>query len=100
MGKNKMSENKKIAEAYEFFEGPNCARFGERKPLLKDYYGNGVEMNGFILRHCAEGVEVWKPTDIGKDPQYKGEPLLKIIPFTVATGRVIDILECQRWTYV
>ena len=100
MAGNTMHENKVIAEAYKFFEGPNRGSFRDRKPLLSDYMGNGVEMNGFILQHTPDGVCVWKPTDIGEEPQYKGDPLLKFIPFTVTPGKVIDVLECQQWTYL
>lgn len=97
---SKKTENQVIALAYEFFEGPNKAPFRERKPLLSDYHANGVEINGFVLQKKEDGVWVWKPTDIARNPEFKGEALLKIIPFTVPSSKVVDVLECQQWTYI
>lgn len=61
----------------------------------------GVKINGFTMLKRTWCYIILKPTDIGKQPQYKGEELVKIIPETIKLRRVyVDMaLKSQSWTY-
>ena len=92
-----MSENTKIAETIKFLEKGN---FHDRKSLLKDFYGKGAEINGYIIQHETWCWLIWKPTNIGEKPQYKGEPLVKVVPRTISFDKIADVLAAQPWTYI
>lgn len=91
------TENKIIVDAIKFLED---APFKERKPYLKDFYGKGVELNGYKFQRETWCWLIWKPTDIDIQPEYKGEPLVKIVPNTVEINRIAEILNAQPWTYI
>ena len=92
------TENNHIIQAIKFLEK---APYSERKPYLEDYIrGNGAEINGFtILREIWCWI-IWKPTDIGKNPEYKGEPLCKVVPRFTPFDKIDEVLDSQPWTYI
>lgn len=87
-------ENKIIKETIYFLEK---APYRERKPFMRDYYGRGVEMNGFIIQKDGWCWLIWKPT---KNPAYKGEPLVKVVPQNVELEKIDIVLNAQSWSYV
>ena len=95
-------ENEIIMEAIKFFKyGNRYGGFRERMPYLKALRTeNGATYNGFIFKKDLWCWIVWKPTDIGKNPEYKGEPLCKVIPDTVPVENIPDVLDVQPWTYI
>ncbi len=66
------------------------------------YNKEGVEVNGFVIIKDTWSWNIWKPTDIGAQPEYKGEPLIKVVPFNVHLdeNRINAVLDAQPWTYV
>ena len=63
-------------------------------------WGCAVKVNGYIFD--VEGLcwYVYKPTDMDIDPQYKGEPLVKVVPTTARIDAIPAILNAQPWTYL
>lgn len=94
---NKMKENKIIKEAIRFLEN---APYRERKPYMKDYHGDGVEINGFVIIKDVWCWIIFKPTDIWEHPEFKGESLVKVVPRTVSFDNIEKVLELQSWTYL
>lgn len=51
------------------------------KQYIKDLRTEeGAKINGYIVNKDVHCYLIWKPTDIGEHPEWKGEPLLMIIP--------------------
>ena len=90
-------ENKIIVNAIRFLE---TAPYRERKPYMPDYFGSGVEINGYTIQRDVWNWLIWKPTDIGEQPQFKGEPLVKVVPNTIAISDISKVLKVQPWTYI
>ena len=93
---NRMLENKTIIDTLMFLE---YGKFSERKKYLKDFHNDGVSLNGFVFQADVWCWIVWKPTDIGKNPEYKGESLFKVIPNTINEDKIGVVLDSQHWTY-
>ena len=91
-----MTENETIIQTLYFLEH---GKFSERKPYIHDYMNNGVKLNGFVFQKDTWCYLIWKPTDIAKDPRFKGEPLYKAIPDNVDWKDMETVLNAQRWTY-
>lgn len=95
-----------IAEVIQMLEdGP----WEERKKYLKDLRSeDGALINGFRFQQDTWCWLVWKPTDIWKQPQYKGEPLYKVVPRdtinprrgTVKLENIAKVLDLQHWLYL
>ena len=97
MRKNR-KENKIIMDAIKFLEK---APYGKRKHYMKDYlHGNGVEINGYIFQKDVWDWLIWKPTDLGEQPQFKGEPLVKVVPTFIEIENIGKALDLQPWTYL
>ena len=90
-------ENQTIIETLKFLE---TGSYHERKEYLKDYNSKGVFLNGFTFLKDAFCYVVSKATDIGTNPEYKGEDLLKAIPRFSAWDKMDAVLQSQPWTYV
>lgn len=94
----KRTENELIVDAIKFFKYGN---YSERKPYLdKLYAGEGVSYNGFTFNVNPWFWIIWKPTDIEKEPQYKGDPPYKAIPDNVPIDKMTTVLDAQPWTYI
>lgn len=92
---NKQEENLLIEDAIDFF---TLGKFSEVRPFLEKLITNeGVSYNGFTFNRDAWCWIVWKPTDINRDPQYKGDPLYKVIPRNASD--ISKVLDAQPWTY-
>lgn len=95
-----------IAEVIQMLEdGP----WEEQKKYLKDLRSeDGALINGFRFQQDTWCWLVWKPTSIEKDPQWKGEPLYKVVPEGSVYGRkgseklenIAKILDLQNWMYL
>ncbi len=90
-------ENYKIQEAIKFFK---YGKFSEKKKYISELYSNGTSFNGFTFVKDSWCWIIWKPTDIAKNPEYKGEPLCKVIPDTVPITNIFKVLDAQPWTYI
>ena len=95
--KNNKNENAIIKETLIFLEK---APYKERKLYIKDFNGDGVEMIGYVFQEKTWCWLIWKPTDIGKNPEYKGESLVKVIPQTIDLDNIEIVLDAQPWTYI
>lgn len=85
-------------EAINFFKH---GAFHDKKPYIRDLYlGHGVSYNGFKFYKETWCWTVWKNTDIGSNPEYKREPLYKVIPNTVPARNIPAVLDAQPWTYI
>ena len=72
----------------------------QRKVLLYDAtLGEGANVNGYIFKKDTYCWLIWKPTDFDKNPEYKGEPLLKVLPYNVPIDAAGKVLLLQPWTY-
>ena len=91
------TENKIIADTIRFLENGN---YHDRKKYLKDYHSGGVNLNGFIIQRKVYCWLIWKPTDFNKKPEYKGEPLLKVVPNTIDMNQIEKVLNMQHWNYM
>lgn len=91
-------ENMMIVDAIKFFKyGIYFDKIEYIKALKTD---KGVSYNGFTFNEDTWCWIIWKPTDIEKEPQYKGEPLCKIIPINVLIDKIPAVLDAQPWTYI
>ena len=90
-------ETQDIASAIQLLErGPWRERREYEKALAE---GKKIFLNGYNFERDCTVWYVWKPTDIDKNPEYKGEPLLKIVPL----HNVRDyeaLLNAQSWLYI
>lgn len=91
------NENVLVMEAIKFFK---YGKFHEREPYLKALLTEGAEYNGFTFNKEGWAWLVWKDTNIDTQPQFKGEPLVKVIPDTVPIENIPAVLDAQPWTYV
>ena len=99
-------ESMKIAEVIQMLEdGP----LEERVKHLKDIHSeDGALINGFRFKNKIWCWVIWKPTDMVKQPQYKGEPLYKVVPAETVYARkgseklenIAKILDLQYWMYL
>lgn len=91
-------ENMMIVDAITFFK---YGKFFDRKSYIEELRtGKGASYNGFTFKESAWCWIVLKPTDIEKEPQYKGEPLCKVVPINVSIDKIPVILDAQPWTYI
>ena len=97
MNRNRQKENKTIVETLKFLEK---GRYHDKKQYLEDFHNNGVELNGYTFKKDVWCFLVWKSTDIEDNPEFKGEPLLKIIPRFTEWDKMEDVLNAQSWTYL
>ena len=93
---NRQQENKAIIDAINLLEN---GQYRDKKPYLKAIRNGGASINGFVFEQSDWCWIVWKPTDIDKNPEYKGEPLAKVVP-RVYIRDIGAILDAQSWTYI
>ena len=94
---NKMNENKEISETINLLEN---GQYRERKDYLKKLRDNGsVEIGNFLYEEDVWCWVVWKPTDEWEQPQYKGDPLSKVVPRFMDKDKIADVLNAQSWIY-
>ena len=92
------TENNLIIQAIKFLEK---APYHDRKLYLEDYIkGNGAKINGFTILRKTWCWIIFKSTDIGKNPEYKGEPLCKVVPRFTNFNKIDVVLNSQPWTYI
>lgn len=93
-----IGENKKIAKAIWLLEN---GQWIERREYLYQLREEGsCSIDGFEFQEEVYCWIVWKPTDIEKNPQWKGESLYKVVPRTDLSERqIINILGNQSWIY-
>ena len=62
-----------------------------------------VEIDGFIFVEDIYILQIWKRTDIRRNPQWKGQSLLKVLPILLVDSLDWDLirknLESQYWGY-
>lgn len=94
-----MSENQRIIDAIVLL---NKGKYSERKAYLMEIAKNGATtINGFNFISDVWCWVVSKPTDISKQPQYKGESLHKVIPKNITGASEINaVLDSQLWFYI
>lgn len=91
------NENKVIKESIMFLEK---APYKERKQYLKDYYTNGANINGYKIQCDTWCWLIWKPTNSEENPEYKGEPLVKVVPRNIDLNKINIVLNVQPWIYI
>jgi len=95
---NRQKENKLIQKTFNFLKN---GKFREKAPYVnKLQKGETVTLNGFSFTKELYCWIIWKPTDEEKEPQYKGEPLYKCVPFNVPIENIPIVLDAQPWTYI
>ena len=94
---NRQKENVSIVEAIRFFKY-GC--FSERKQYMAALRSGGATYNGYTFFKELYCWVIWKPTDLATQPQFKGDPLYKVIPDNVPIENIPAILDAQPWTYV
>jgi len=90
-------ENKIITEALKFL---TFGKWSERKKYVHDTLSKGTEINGYTFQQDTWCWLIWKPTDISKNPEFKGESLVKVVPFNIKMSKIADVLNAQPWTYL
>lgn len=91
------NENEVIKESIMFLEK---APYKERKQYIKDYHKDGVDINGYTIQCDTWCWLIWKPTDMGENPEYKGELLVKVVPRNIDLNKIDVVLNAQSWTYI
>ena len=98
MGKVNTKENKFIAEKIHFLD---AAPYRERKEYIKELYEKGsVKFDKYTFQQDTYCWIIWKDTDIGEQPQFKGEPICKVVPTFTNFDKIGDVLNAQAWTYI
>lgn len=88
-----MTENELIVDAIKKIDR-------DYKLKAKAYdLDSGVDVNGFNLFKDTWCWVIYKPTDIKKEPEYKGEPLVKVVPDTIDYDDMETVLNLQGWLY-
>lgn len=59
----------------------------------------GVYLNGFCFYKDVWCWVIFKPTDIKKQPEYRGEPLVKVVPDLIDYDDMETVLNLQGWVY-
>ena len=92
-------ETEIIAKCIDLLENGSIK---ERRPYMDALHEDGkCKMEGFIFQDKLWCWLVWKPTDIEKDPQWKGQELLKIVPkFMRDADKIAQVLDAQYWVYL
>lgn len=90
------SENETIVDIIDEIE--HC-ELSKRVKYLKECYKDGLKLDGFIFQRSSMCWIILKPTDIGKQPEYKGEPLVKVVPLSVPIDKLATVLDAQPWVY-
>ena len=93
----KTEENKIITEAIEFL---TYGQWAERRKYVHDALSKGAKINGYTFQQDTWCWLIWKPTDISKNPEFKGEPLVKVVPFNIEMSKIEDVLNAQAWSYM
>ena len=94
---NRQKEAIDIMEAIAFFK---YGKFREREPYIKALYTDGADYNGFTFNREGLVWFVWKSTDEYTQPQFKGDPLVKVVPDNVPIENIPAVLDAQPWTYL
>ena len=96
--RERRKENKAIADAIMLFEH---GQYREKKEYIRELKkGNAVQLNGFTFCLDTWIYQIWKETDLGKQPQFKGEPLVKVVPKDVPYKNIPKVLNAQCWMYI
>ena len=90
-------ENEIIVNTIFFLEH---GKYSERKQYMKDYLTDGVCLNGFIFQKDILSWVIWKPTNIFDNPEYKDDPLVKVISRSTHPDKMKKALEIQGWAYL
>ena len=95
-------ENRKIIDALKKITSYNKE---DRKNYVMPFAKNGrILIEDFEITSDAYCYLIWKSFDIEEHPEWKGEAVLKIIPFTLVDskmwGKVNQVLEAQYWCYL
>ena len=91
-------ENKIITEVIKFLQ---YGKYSERRKYIPDVISDkGALINGYRFQKELWTWIIWKPTDIGEHPEFKGEPLVKVVPLNTDTNKIADVLNAQPWTYL
>lgn len=59
----------------------------------------GVSINGFAIYKDVWCWVIYKPSDIKKQPEYRGEPLVKVVPDIIDYDDMETVLNLQGWVY-
>ena len=95
---SRSTENICIMKAIDEFENGHS---NKRVEYLKALYSDeGCSLNGFRFLRQPWCYIVFKHTDISKEPQFKGEDLVKVIPRFTIIEKIPDVLDSQPWTYL
>ena len=102
---SKKYENQKIAKIINYLEKGRGHYDKERIEYLKEARTDkGTKIDGYIFNENTWCWIIAKPTDIGEEPGFKGEPLIKIVPrmylFKNDVESIVKILEEEIWTYL
>ena len=101
-----MNRLKEIGINREIAKTLNVLEHGQYRET-KDYYKeirnsvtNSVTIGNFEYMEETWCWVIWKTTDIDTDPQYKGEPLCKVVPKGIDKNKVGMVLNAQAWAYI
>ena len=93
-------DNIEIAETIHLLEnGP----YRDKKEYLKKMLhspSRSVSIGNFEYSQDVWCWIIWKKTDIGTNPEYKGESLCKVVPRGIVKNKIGTILNALAWVYI
>ena len=101
---NKNSESQKIAEIIDYLENRRKPYEEWNRHAREALSREGAKIDGFIfVKDFVGSWTILKPTNICEEPQFKGEPLTKIVPEQKKKKNGIEsmvkILDEEVWMY-
>ena len=90
-------ENIEIAEILDLLEN---GQYKDKMEYMKELHASGthsVTIGHFTYQKDVWCWIVWKATD---NPEYKGEPLCKVVPRNIDADKIGVVLDAQAWMYI
>ncbi len=104
-----MEESRKIAKIINYLEKGRYDKEFETEKKWIDHYKESLTKEGTKIGGFSFVRDTWcwiilKPTDIAIEPQFKGEPLVKVVPFidhlVDDVESLVKILQEVAWCYI
>ena len=91
-------ETREVTDIIVLLEGHN---YKKQKPYLEDLRKNGAKINGYTVLKKHDCYYILKPTSIVEHPEWKGEPLLMIVPqYLENKFKILNVVKNSNFYYM